>query len=474
MTAQSVAKGQENLSQRQVNDPEAERYVLGSILLDSQAYYLVANYLSEECFYTPMHRDIFKAIHSLTSEGKPMDMVLVNAELARLGITSVTMIDLMGIMSDVASSAHIEEHALRLHVLYRRRKLWEIAQQLANESMDESKDIDRAQQKAVDGMLDTSDGAQKDVTMCGALGALVQAVDENQRRGYRMTGTPTGFTKWDEKGGLQPGDLIVIAADSSMGKTSLALTMARNAVEHGKGVAFYSMEMTRQQLTARYISPLVRIPSSRMLYATNLSDQEMRRIKDVSGSRMDDGFYIDDESTSSLDSILVSIRMMSARYKIKGAVIDYLQILGIMGGSGRMTREQMLGSAARRLKNLAKELGIWIIALSQLSRDKEKGLPNLSRIRDSGQIVEAADVVALLYRPDAVGEKSYGSMMGGDVPSPVDGTALIDVAKGRNIGTFRFFVKFDGGTTSFHDMSDPFQPSEQALPFPMPGDSLPY
>lgn len=474
MTAQVTAQGQESMSQRQVSDPAAERYVLGSILLDSQSYYLAAGYLSEGCFYTPMHRDIFRAIHSLSGEGKQMDIVLVNAELARMGVTSVTMLDLMDIMAGVASSAHIEEHALRLRTLYRRRKLWEIAQRLSSESMDESKDIDRAQQKAIDGMLDASEETQKDVTICGALGELVQAVDENQRRGYRMTGTPTGFTKWDEKGGLQGGDLVVIAADSSMGKTSLALTMARNAVERGRGVAFYSMEMTRQQLTARYISPLVRIPSSRLLYATNLTASETGRIKAVSGKHMEDGFYIDDASTSSLDSILVSIRTMKARYGIKGAVIDYLQILGIVGGSGRVTREQMLGSAARRLKNLAKELGIWVIALSQLSRDKEKGLPSLARIRDSGQIVEAADVVALLYRPDAAGEKSYGSMMGGDVPSPVDGTAMIDVAKGRNIGTFRFFARFDGATTTFHDMSEPLQAPEQQLPFPMAGEPLPY
>jgi len=474
MTGLSSAMGQQNLSLQQVNDPDAERYVLGSILLDGSSYYLVAGYLGEECFYTPLHRDIFRAVHSLASDGKELDVVLVNAELARLGITSVTMLDLMDIMSRVASSAHIEEHALRLYALYRRRKLWNIAQRLSAQSMDETKDIDRTQQEAVDSMLDVSGQAQRDNTICGALGSLVQAVDENQRGGRLMTGTPTGFTKWDERGGLQGGDLVILAADSSMGKTSLAITVARNAIDHGAGVAFYSMEMTSQQLTARYISPIAKIPSSRILYGTNLSERELGRIKAAANSRLNDGLYLDDESTSSLDAILISIRMLRARYRISGAVIDYLQILGITGNQGRMNREQMLGSAARRLKNLAKELGIWIIALSQLSRDKDKGLPTLSRIRDSGQIVEAADVVLLLYRPDAVGERSYGSMMGGDVPSPVDGTALIDVAKGRNIGTFHFFARFDYPTTSFQDMSVPVQPVEQALPFPMMDGGLPY
>lgn len=460
------AQNQEALSPNQVNDPEAERYVLGSILIDPNAYYLVARYLNADCFYTPLHRDVFRAVESLAADGKAIDLVLVNAEMARLGITSATVLDLMDIMSRVASSAHIEEHSLRLSELARRRKLWTAAQRLAQQSMDESKDIDHVQQDAMDAMMESVGATDQDNTLCGALGSLVEAVDENQRSGHRMTGTPTGFQKWDEKGGLQPGDLVVIAADSSMGKTSLAITIARNAVEHGAAVSFYSMEMTRLQMTARYISPLVGIPSSRILYATNLSERETAKVKAAASGRMDDKFYIDDGSTSSLDDILVSIRMMRARYGIQGAVIDYLQIMGITDGHGRMNREQMLGSAARRLKNIAKELGIWVIALSQLSRDKDRAAPTLARIRDSGQIVEAADVVALLYRPDAVGETSYGSVTGADVPCPVDGTAMIDVAKGRNIGTFRFFTRFDRATTTFEDMaSGGMGYREQHLPF---------
>ena len=461
------------VSSRQVNDPDSERYVIGSILMDEQSYYLVANLLSEETFYTPMHRDVFRAIRSLASEGRAIDITLVSGELEKLGIQSVTALDLMDIMSNVASPAHIEEHALRLHELARRRKLWEVGQRLSQQSMDVTKDVDQVQQKAIDDMFDSIGGAMHDDTLCGALGNLIDTVNTNQRSGHRMTGTQTGFLKWDEKGGLQPGDLVILAADSSMGKTSLAITIARNAVEHNAGVAFYSMEMTRLQMTARYISPIVKIPSSRILYAADLTQKEQNSIKTAAGKRMSDKFYLDDESTSSLDDILVSIRMMKAKYNIRGAVIDYLQILGIVGASGKMTREQMLGNAARRLKNIAKELGIWVIALSQLSRDRERVVPSLARIRDSGQIVEAADVVLLLYRPDAVGESSYGNITGIDVPSPVDGTAMIDVAKGRNIGTFRFFARFDKATTSFTDMSEPWKPEDRILPFPMPGGA-PY
>lgn len=464
---------QQDTSTLQVNDPESERYVLGSILLDESSYYLVAKYLSEDCFYTPRHKDIYKAIESLAVNGKKIDMLLVGDEMLRLGITVTTAADIMEIMMNVASPAHIEEHALRIFLLARRRKLWMIGQTMSQQAMDETKDLDKVQQQAMDGMMESAGNAQQDTTICGALGALMDTVEANQRSGHRMTGTQTGFLKWDDKGGLQPGDLVILAADSSMGKTSLAITIARNAIEHDAGVAFYSMEMTKMQITARYISPITGIPSSRILYATDLTEKEQKKIKSAAGGRMEDKLYIDDESTSSLDNILMSIRMMKARYNIKGAIIDYLQILGITGTQTRMNREQVLGSAARRIKNLAKELGVWIIALSQLSRGKERTIPSLSRIRDSGQIVEAADVVLLLYRPDAVGESSYGNITGIDVPSPVDGTAMIDIAKGRNIGTFRFFARFDKTTTSFKDMSEHWVPIQNELPFPMPGE-VPY
>ena len=165
--------------------------------------------------------------------------------------------------------------------------------------------------------------------------------------------------------------------------------------------------------------------------------------------------------------------MMKLKSDIDGAVVDYLQILNVNSKNTSFSREQAMGDAARRFKNLAKELGIWIIALSQLSRDSNNPEPNLNRLRDSGQIGEAADVVMLIYRPEYY-NRSYPAPYDNREEYPVEGTAMIDVAKGRNIGTFKFFLGFDKKTTNFYKsetissytpLTDAVEPVEEDAPF---------
>lgn len=157
--------------------------------------------------------------------------------------------------------------------------------------------------------------------------------------------------------------------------------------------------------------------------------------------------YFDDRSSSSIDVILSSIRMMKKRYDIDGVVVDYLQILNVNGGKDGSNEEQRMGNVARRLKNIAKDLKIWVLALSQLSRDKQDVAPSLYRIRGSGQITEAADNVLLIYRPEVYDRnKCY--------PDPysnvsTQNTAMIDVAKGRNIGLMKMICGFNPSTTQF-------------------------
>ena len=448
------------------HDDNAEGYVLGCLLMDAKAYSLVGRALTEDCFYNSMNREIYRAIDILGKDGKEIDFMLVGEQLARMK-SSVDAGQLMSIMAPVSSTAHLEVHALRLVELGRRRKLWQVGQQLSLAVTSEMADVDVAQQKAIDGMAQAfgSDGGGK--TLAEVLGDLQAEVEENQKRQGRILGTMTGFRKIDEKGGLHKGDLVIVAGESSQGKTSFALSIVRNAVFKGYKVAFYSLEMTNTQMSARFVSPVAGVSSSRILYGSDLAEWEKGALKTAMAKMPGDRLFFDDDSLSSLDDILVSIRMMKARYGIHGAVIDYLQILGNNARNSRMTREQMLGDAARRLKNLAKELGIWIMALSQLSRNKETKEPTLDRIRDSGQIVEAADVVMLIYRPEAVqGHPQFEQDPGMDI----HGKALVKVAKGRNIGIFDFFCDFNAPFTCFSDLgeaSTSLNPYgyEQALPF---------
>lgn len=430
-----------------VNDPKAEQYVIGSLLVDPTAYTLVSQYLDEDCFYDPMCRDIWKAVDNMGKQGMPIDVISVSAELSKQK-SNVTALDLMNISAQIASSAHVEYHAIRLQDLGRRRKLWVVGQQLSKVGLSEEILTADAHQEAIEsigGVFEKADGV---FTLNDAMNSLNEIMVKNATVGGVTTGTKTGMERFDEKGGLQKSDLIIVAGETSQGKTSLALCMTRHAIENGAKVAFYSMEMTKEQLTARLLSAKTNIPANNILYSGSLAPSEIRMIDDARGKLPGENLFFDDKSTSNIDSILLSIRMLKMQKDIDGAVVDYLQILNVNSRSTSFGREQAMGDAARRFKNLAKELNIWIIALSQLSRDSNCPEPNLNRLRDSGQIGEAADVVILVYRAEYY-NRAYPAPFDNKDDYPTDGTAMIDVAKGRNIGTFKFFMGFNKNTTNF-------------------------
>lgn len=450
-----------------VNDPKAEQYVIGSLLVDPTAYTLVSQYLDEDCFYDPMCRDIWKAVDNMGKQGMPIDVISVSAELSKQK-SNVTALDLMNISAQIASSAHVEYHAIRLQDLGRRRKLWVVGQQLSKVGLSEEILTADAHQEAIEsigGVFEKADGV---FTLNDAMNSLNEIMVKNATVGGVTAGTKTGMERFDEKGGLQKSDLIIVAGETSQGKTSLALCMTRHAIENGAKVAFYSMEMTKEQLTARLLSAKTNIPANNILYSGSLAPSEIRMIDDARGKLPGENLFFDDKSTSNIDSILLSIRMLKMQKDIDGAVVDYLQILNVNSRSTSFSREQAMGDAARRFKNLAKELNIWIIALSQLSRDSNCPEPNLNRLRDSGQIGEAADVVILVYRAEYY-NRAYPAPFDNKDDYPTDGTAMIDVAKGRNIGTFKFFMGFNKNTTNFfktnlinEDVQVPFEKPEEA------------
>lgn len=450
-----------------VNDTKAEQYVIGSLLVDPTAYTLVSQYLDEDCFYDPMCRDIWKAVDNMGKQGMPIDVISVSAELSKQK-SNVTELDLMNISAQIASSAHVEYHAIRLQDLGRRRKLWVVGQQLSKVGLSEEILTADAHQEAIEsigGVFEKADGV---FTLDDAMNSLNEIMVKNATVGGVTTGTKTGMERFDEKGGLQKSDLIIVAGETSQGKTSLALCMTRHAIENGAKVAFYSMEMTKEQLTARLLSAKTNIPANNILYSGSLAPSEIRMIDDARGKLPGENLFFDDKSTSNIDSILLSIRMLKMQKDIDGAVVDYLQILNVNSRSTSFSREQAMGDAARRFKNLAKELNIWIIALSQLSRDSNCPEPNLNRLRDSGQIGEAADVVILVYRAEYY-NRAYPAPFDNKDDYPTDGTAMIDVAKGRNIGTFKFFMGFNKNTTNFfktnlinEDVQVPFEKPEEA------------
>jgi replicative DNA helicase len=358
-------------------------------------------------------------------------------------------------ISDFYSIEYVD-HAKNVQEKYVRRKLWTIGQQLSANvfSSKETDEILYSLQKDLECV--TQDVTRSEIlTMKDAIKGVYRQIESNLKGEY-FTGTDTGFSQINKaSGGLQKSDLIIIAGETSQGKTSLALSMINAAGKTGEPVAIYSMEMKSVQLAARLPSKNTGISTKEILFS-QLNDEYLEILDSGINKIYDLPIYFDDNSTSNIDKIIASIRSMKQRYNISGAVVDYLQILNVNQKS--MNKEQTMGDVARRLKNLAKEPDIRIIALSQLNRNEANPVPTLNRLRDSGQIGEAADVVILVYRPEIyTPEKFYPVPFAG---YSTKGTGTIDIAKGRNIGQFKFMCKFDAKTMQFTELRN-FIPEEE-------------
>lgn len=428
----------------QLRDEDAERVVLGTIITVRNAFEEVRELLSEEAFYNPFHKQIYKAVLQLSSSGERPDMITVKSKLSANGI-EFDLVEYMKIASCLTFDLY--QHAARLNDLAIRRKFYVIGQYLVSNSYSEAEDILDVTNCVSDELASLFKSSSTTVTTINdGLESVYNMINDNLSGNKPLTGTPTGFEKIDAKsGGLQKSDLIIIAGETSQGKTSLAVSIMRNAAYNGAKIAMYSMEMKKEQITARILSMESGVPANQIMYS-RLTGSQIQAVDRGIGNISGTGIYFDDRSTSNIDTIISSIRYMKLKFGIDGAIIDYLQILNVnMKGANK---EQQMGDVARRLKNLAKELDIWIIALSQLNRDTMNPVPTLSRLRDSGQIAEAADVVILIYRPE-VNKKPYPNEF-----SNVDtrGTAMIDIAKGRNIGLLRFICGFNAATTCFYNL----------------------
>lgn len=449
---------------RKINEPttaitllhneDAEKSILSIIAKYPSSFSIVREKIDVNAFYEEKNRKIFDCMKRIADKGEEITItrIMIEAqkqypELAPYDISDATMMFDCG--SDVVPILN------EIKCLKDKRELMTIGNDIMNESQDYSQDstsiIARAR-KSLD-RIDSSN-TQHIYTLADSISNVSKIVMDNQSQETMHKGTHTGFDWFDNKGGFQATDLIIVAAESSQGKTSFALSVINNAIASGAKIAFYSMEMTKEQLAARLLAMNTNISSGDILNR-RLNDSEYKSVNNAMcnlTAKFGSNIYFDDRSTSNLDNIIASIRAMKMRYNIEGVVIDYLQILRPERG---MSKEQFIGEAARRLKDIAKELEIWVMALSQLSRDRDNPEPNVNRLRDSGQINEASDLTILIYRPEAVVPYSPARTF----PSPykdksTNGTAMVTIAKGRNVGLGSFLCRFNSATTHFYQDVD--------------------
>lgn len=428
-----------------VNDINTERALLASMINSPAIFTDLGGLIDGSCFYDNGCRRIFTAIADINSKGGTADIVSLYSWFSSKGEHNAVT------LSEITTGTTARDYrsaALRLKELSMRRRLWKLGTALRQAGTSEATELDVVQSRTIEEIESIfRDNTDSLLTLTDTYGELRSALLDRMNGTASMRASATGFNDIDNHGGLMSGELIIIAGESSQGKTAFATTLALRAISQGHPVAFYSMEMSARQMTVRIAAQESGVKAAAINYGTPTA-QMIEKLDEGMGTVKTGICFFDERSTSSLDDIIASIRVMHLKQGIRGAVVDYLQILNV--NTKTVNKEQSLADAARRLKNLAKELDIWIIALSQLNRDRDNPQPTIARLRDSGQIAEAADTVMLVYRPEVYGKtfpKPYEH-------TPTTGMAMIDVAKGRNTGIYKFICAFDSGTVTFRPLDE--------------------
>jgi len=454
-------------------DVSAEQALLGSILKDSNAFFVAVDYLDDpKYFYVPKHQIIFRAITRLYEKNEPYDITTVADELVKMDKLDQVggRTYLVDLVQGIASTANVGKYAGIV-----------LEKALLRELIDTSNDIISncyGMSAEVDDLLDLAEKKVFAITetrlkteftpISKLIPQTFEQIEEYQETKGGLIGIETGFTTLDEMtGGLHDGDLVVVAGRPSMGKTALAMNIAEFvAVDKKIPVGVFSIEMSKEQLALRLLCSRARI-SQHLLRTGRLKDSEWQRLTIAADPLGDADLFIDDSPTLSSLEVRAKARRLKAQYNIGLVIVDYIQM---MHGAGRIeNRQQEIAMISRALKTLAKELDIPVIAVSQLSRMVEmRGgdkRPQLSDLRESGAIEQDADVVMFVYRPEF-----YLSHLDRDDPKrlEVEGRAEIIVSKQRNGPTGKVDLAFVKEYARFENLAQfPERPpeAESDIPF---------
>ncbi len=430
---------------------EAEQSVLGSLLLQDKNFGLVLECLKPDDFYTTSHKIIFEALIDLFQKSEPQDLITVTNllndknQLNEVGGAAylATLTSIVPVTANVGSYAKIIRQKSIL------RNLISVNTDIANRCYEEQGDIDILVDEAEQAIFEIagSKGGQNFTPINLIVPDAFSKVEELFKRKEMITGVPTGYHQIDKMtSGLQPSDLIILAARPSMGKTSFAMNIAQHAALVEKiGVAVFSLEMSKEQLVMRLLSSVGRIDSMR-IRSGKLHDEDWPKLSRAVGMLTEAPIYIDDTPSISVLDMRAKVRRLAAQYDIGLIVVDYLQLM--RGRNSTENRTQEISEISRSLKALAKEHKIPVIALSQLNRGLESRTdkrPMMSDLRESGAIEQDADVISFIYR-DEVYNKAEDN--------PNIGQAEIIIGKQRNGPTGMAKLAFIKEITMFENLSN--------------------
>ncbi|HUS14770.1 MAG TPA: replicative DNA helicase [Chloroflexia bacterium] len=452
-TTQLYKEGDGSLQRPVPYDMQAEEAVLGSLLLDRDAIIKVATFLNPSDFYREANGWIYDCVLDLYHRREPPDLVTLSSELDRRGRLEPVggLAYLAGLMHRVPTAVHIEYYARIVERGAVLRRLISVGGQIAGLGYEEGLDLPVVLDKAESLLFGVTQrqGSQDFVAIKRILEEYFDRLDVVQHQTGTVVGVPTGFHDLDEiTGGLQKSDLVIVAARPSVGKSSFGLSIAYNAaVMHKRSVGVFSLEMSAEQLVQRLLSISSGVETQRLRLGY-LNDSEWQKLSDAFGALSDVPIYFDDSAGLTVTEVRSRARRLQAEAGCDLLVIDYLQL---MSGRKSDNRVQEVSEITRGLKQLARELNVPVIAMSQLSRAVESRtshVPMLSDLRESGSIEQDADIVMFIYREELYNPETERKNI-----------AEIHIAKHRNgpIGVIPLY--FHNATTHFRDLEVYRQPS---------------
>lgn len=388
---------------------EAEKATLGSILLDKEALIKVADFLKPEDFYYEQNGTIYQAMIDLFSKRMPIDLKILATLLedhgkldAAGGASYIAELTL-----EVPTATHILQYALIVKHKSTLRKLIATGDRIIGLGYDEVKDLEELLEEAEKTLFSVSQTFVKDrfIHIKDILAQTYEKISDlhDPDTKEKFTGLPTGFRSLDTiLSGLQSTDMIVIAARPAMGKTAFALNIAQHIARRNKSVGIISLEMSKEQLVERMFCALLGVDSWKMRTG-QLSDEDFSKIGNVMDDLSQTRIFIDDSSVHGIVELRTKARRLKAEHGLDVLIVDYLQMMSTGKAIFQANRVQEISEITRALKNLARELRIPVIALSQLSRAVESRpskIPQLSDLRESGSIEQDADIVLMMYRED--------------------------------------------------------------------------
>ncbi|HTK04511.1 MAG TPA: replicative DNA helicase [Candidatus Eisenbacteria bacterium] len=440
---------------------DAEQSLLGSVLIDKDAIIRVADSLTADDFYKRGHQDIYTAMLELLAAREPIDLLTLANRLNEKGHLEAVggRAYLIELTTAVPTAAHVENYSKIIQKKATLRRMTAAAADIGRLSYQENDEVEELLERAEQTLFGVSQKFIKRTftPIKETLDTAFERIDELHRERGKLRGIPTGFTELDNMlGGLQRSDLLILAARPSVGKTSLAMDIARqSAVKYKVPVGVFSLEMSKEQLVDRMICAEAGVDLWKMrtgkLNDNGTEHGDFARIGNALGNLSEAPIFIDDTANLNITEIRTKARRLQMDHGLGLLVIDYLQLMeGRAGNKKSDNRVQEVSEISRGLKTLARELNVPILALSQLNRAAENekpAIPKLAHLRESGSIEQDADIVMFIYRKAA--DRNYRA---DEIPLEEQHLAEVFIAKHRNGPVGKVNLYFDGDRASFRNL----------------------